>query len=71
MRRSATAAISHAKIADHAPDTSVDVKILRNGKEETVKVKLGKFPGSAEEIARLEQGKPADDMSGTELDQLD
>ena len=59
------------KIADHAPDTAVDVKVLRNGKEETVKVKLGKFPGSSEEIARLEQGKPSDDSSsGTALEQL-
>lgn len=58
------------KIADYAPDTTVDVKVWRSNKEETVKVRLGKFPGSADEIAKLEQGKSADDLSGTELDQL-
>ena len=58
------------KIAGYAPDTTVDVKVWRDNKEETVKVKLGTFPGSAEEIARLEQGNPTDDTSGTELQQL-
>ena len=48
------------KIADYAPDTTVDVKVWRNNKAETVKVKLGTFPGSSEEIAKLEEGKPAD-----------
>lgn len=46
------------KIADYAPETTVDVKVWRNNKSETVKVKLGTFPGSTEEIAKLEQGKP-------------
>lgn len=58
------------KIAGYAPDTTVDVKVWRGNKEENVKVKLGTFPASAEEIARLEQGKPTEDKSGTELDQL-
>ncbi|MFA5951321.1 MAG: Do family serine endopeptidase [Hyphomicrobium sp.] len=58
------------KVAEHAPDTMVNVKIWRGTKEEIVKIKLGKFPGSAEEIAKLEQGKPVDDKSGTELEQL-
>ena len=58
------------KIAEYAPNTTVDVKVWRNNKEETVKVKLGKFPGSSEEIAKLEQGKPAGDDDGTELEQL-
>ena len=58
------------KIAGYAPDTTVDVKVWRGNKEETVKVKLGTFPGSAEEIARLEQGGQAGDSSGTELEQL-
>ncbi len=60
------------KIANYAPDTTVDVKVWRGSKEETIKVKLGKFPGSSEEIAKLEQGGgsgPADE-SGTELEQL-
>jgi len=59
------------KIADFAPDTTVDVKVWRGNKEETVKVKLGKFPGTSEEIAKLEQsGKGGDDSATTELDQL-
>lgn len=59
------------KVAEHAPDTTVNVKIWRASKEESVKVKLGKFPGSAEEIAKLEQGKPVTESEeGTELDQL-
>ncbi len=60
------------KIADYAPDTTVDVIVWRNNKSETVKVKLGKFPGSSEEIARLEQGKPVEQPSAgkTTLDML-
>jgi serine protease Do len=60
------------KIADYAPDTTVDVTVWRNNKSETVKVKLGKFPGSSEEIARLEQGKPVEQPSAgkTTLDML-
>src|SRR5690606_28153809 len=58
------------KIAGYAPETTVDVKVWRGNQEETVKVKLGTFPGSAEEIARLEQGKTTVDPTKTELDQL-
>ena len=58
------------KIAGYAPDTTVDVKVWRGNKEELVKVKLGTFPGSADEIARLEQGGEQNDPSGTELEQL-
>src|SRR5690606_22847609 len=58
------------KIADFAPDTTVDVKVWRGNKEESVKVKLGKFPNSSEEIAKLEGGKSPDELSNTELDQL-
>ncbi len=57
------------KIADYAPDTTVDVTVWRGNKEENVKVRLGKFPGSNEEIAKLEQGKSVDPTS-TALDQL-
>lgn len=46
------------KIADYAPDTTVDVKVWRNNKPENVKVKLGNFPGSTDELAKLEEGKP-------------
>jgi serine protease Do len=45
------------KIADYAPNTQVDVKVLRQGKEQTVKVVLGRFPGSTAEIAKLEKGE--------------
>ena len=59
------------KIANYAPDTTVDVKVWRGNKEENVKIKLGKFPGSSDEIAKLEQGGGApDDQTGTELEQL-
>jgi serine protease Do len=58
------------KIADFSPDTTVNVKVWRSSGEQTVKVRLGKFPGSSEEIAKLEQGKTPDDENGTELDQL-
>jgi serine protease Do len=47
------------KIADIPPGTSVDVKVWRNNAEQSVKVKLGKFPGSSEEIAKLERGGQA------------
>jgi serine protease Do len=56
------------KIAGFAPDSTVDVKIWRNSGEQNVKVKLGIFPSSSEEIAKLEEGKPA--SSGSEIDQL-
>lgn len=44
------------KIAEFAPQTSVDVKVWRNNKEEALKVKLGTFPGTKEELAKLEKG---------------
>jgi serine protease Do len=44
------------------------VKIWRNSGEQNVKVKLGIFPSSSEEIAKLEEGKPA--SSGSEIEQL-
>lgn len=53
------------KIAEYNPDTEVDVKILRNNQEMTIKVKLGTFPGSQEEIARLERGAPAPSQMGS------
>lgn len=59
------------KIADYAPDTTVDVKVWRNNKPENVKVKLGTFPGSTEEIAKLEEGKPIEKLNEkTSLDML-
>jgi serine protease Do len=57
------------KIAEFAPGTTVDVKVWRANKEQFVKVKLGTFPGSKEEIAKLEHGSgPAGDV--TALEQL-
>ena len=54
------------KIAEFAPATNVDVKVWRNSKEETVKVKLGTFPGSKEEISKLEKGDaPAPSKTST------
>ncbi|MEQ1576794.1 MAG: Do family serine endopeptidase [Hyphomicrobium sp.] len=60
------------KIADLRPDAMVELKVWRGGAEQSVKVKLGKFPGSAEEIAKLEQGQaPGDDTDeGVEVDKL-
>ncbi len=46
------------KIAEYTPDTAVDVKVLRAGKEELIKVKLGKFPSSTDEVAKVEPVKP-------------
>ncbi len=58
------------KIAGYAPDTVVDVKVWRNGAEQTVKVKLGTFPSSQDELARLEEGKPGSAPEAMELQQL-
>jgi serine protease Do len=57
------------KIAEIAPNTAVNVKVWRNNGEQTVKVKLGTFPGSKDELAKLEQGKTAPSKA-TELEQL-
>ena len=57
------------KIAEFAPGTTVDVRVWRQNREEIVKVKLGTFPGSKEEIAKLE--RPGGDVAGaTDLDML-
>lgn len=53
------------KVAELAPNSTAELKILRGSKEMTVKVKLGTFPGSTEQLARLEQGKPADSDVGS------
>ena len=61
------------KIAELAPDATVELKVWRGGGEQTVKVKLGKFPGSSDEIAKLEQGQAPDDDSkdeGVEVEKL-
>jgi serine protease Do len=46
------------KIAAYAPDSTVELRIKRQNREQTVKVRLGTFPNTRDEIARLEQGKP-------------
>lgn len=57
------------KIAEFAPDTTVDVRIWRGNAEQVVKVKLGLFPKSTDEVAKLEQPKAT--PSGTRpLEQL-
>jgi serine protease Do len=57
------------QIAGFAPNTRVDVRILRGQKEQTVSVKLGKFP-SGPELAKVEPGKSDPEPKGTEMDQL-
>ncbi len=55
------------KIAEFAPNTTVDVSVWRGNSEQSIPVKLGTFPTSSEQIARLERPEPP---AGTELDQL-
>ena len=59
------------QIAGFAPNAKVDVRILRGQKEQTIAVKLGKFP-SGKELAKVETGEPDDPAptKGTEMDQL-
>jgi serine protease Do len=54
------------KIAALNPDSKVDIKVLRAQKEQTVAVKLGKFP-SGKEVAKVE---PSKEPQTTEMDQL-
>jgi serine protease Do len=55
------------QIAGYAPNTKVDVSVLRGQKEQTVSVKLGNFP-SGKELAKVEPSKA--EPQGTEMDQL-
>ncbi|CFX31741.1 putative periplasmic serine endoprotease DegP-like [Candidatus Filomicrobium marinum] len=57
------------KIAAYSPNTKVDVGVWRDGKEKTIKVDLGRFPTSKDELAALNQGQPAEPKTA-ELDQL-
>ncbi len=57
------------KIAALSPGVTVDVGIWRDGTSQVVKVKLGRFPGSASEIAALEKGE-APATRAKELDRL-
>ena len=56
------------KIAEFAPDTTVDVKVWRGNGEQTVKVKLGLFPNSGDPMKPAEPEKPS--KSSMELSQL-
>ncbi len=59
------------KVAELAPDTTVDVKIWRSNAEQTVKVKLGLFPVNPEAAVRGDDKKPAQAAPTTlELSQL-
>ena len=53
------------KIAALAPNTSTDLTIFRDGREQRVQVKLGRFPGS-KSLASLSRGKGG----GKELESL-
>ena len=58
------------KIAEFAPDTTVDVKVWRNNAEKTLKVKLGLFPNTPEAVAKLGQSESQPDKLSLELSQL-
>jgi len=58
------------KIAEFSPNTTVDVKVLRAGKEQVLKVKLGTFPNSREELAKLEDVPAAKPSNNTEMGAL-
>ncbi len=53
------------KIAEYAPNTVVDVRVMRRDKEEIVKVKLGLFPGASEVAAVPEKSDPATKQSSS------
>src|SRR5499426_2377300 len=51
------------QIAGFSPNAKVDVRILRGQKEQTLAVKLGKFP-SGKELARVESGEASPQQQG-------
>lgn len=55
------------KIAEFAPDTNVDLEVMRYGKTETVRVKLGLFPADGQ-VAAAPPAAP--DADATELTAL-
>lgn len=57
------------KIAAYSPDTAVDVGVWRDGQLQTVKVNLGRFPTSKDELAALNQSQPSEAKSAA-LEQL-
>jgi serine protease Do len=60
------------KIAEIDPDTSVDVKYWRNGKEGDLKVKLGTFPKSEDELANAKPDTPEENspVASKEIESL-
>jgi serine protease Do len=56
------------KIVDHAPGTTVDLGVLRDGKERSIPVKLGELP--ADETAKAEDGGQLGSQSGRSTDLL-
>jgi serine protease Do len=54
-------------IAGYAPGKSVDVTVLRNGKNETVKVELGKLPNSDKQASADDSAAPAEPSSLADL----
>lgn len=58
------------KIASISPGSKVDVVVWRDGAKKTIKVELGRFPSSREEIAALEKGQSPAAAKTTELQQL-
>jgi serine protease Do len=57
------------QIAGFAPGARVDIHVLRGQKEQTIAVKLGKFP-TGKELARLESDSKPEPQQGTAMDQL-
>ena len=55
------------KIAEYQPNTSVDVRVMRKDKEETIKVKLGRFPGSTDEVAKVDDSSKAETKMSSAL----
>jgi serine protease Do len=55
------------QIAAFQPNTRVDIQVLRGQREQTIPIKLGKFP-SGKELAKVESEKA--EPQGTAMDQL-
>ena len=68
-RRSLTAASSPARSPNSRPAPTSTSRSGATARKQTVKVKLGTFPGSKDEVAKLERGGPSTDKV-TALDQL-
>ena len=60
------------EVADTAPGTAVPVKILRNGKEQTIQLTVRELPGS-EQVAKADKdsGDTSDSLHGVTVSDLD